>query len=84
MPEGDMSAMRTTLAIDDDVLAAAKELASTERKTVGEVISALARHALRPAETGRKTRNGVPLLPMKPKGSRVTSELVHQLREELR
>ncbi|HTV07107.1 MAG TPA: hypothetical protein VME86_17185 [Acidobacteriaceae bacterium] len=75
--------MRTTLAIDDDVLAAAKELATTERKSVGEVISALARRALRPAETGRKTRNGVPLLPVKRKTQRVTSELVHQLREEL-
>ena len=75
--------MRTTLAIDDDVLAAAKELATTERKSVGEIISALARRALRPVETDQKTRNGVPLLPVKPGASRVTSELVHQLREEL-
>ena len=76
--------MRTTLAIDDDVLAAAKELATMERKSVGEIISALARRALQPVETGRKTRNGVPLLPVKPGTSRVTSELVHHLREELR
>jgi hypothetical protein len=75
--------MRTTLSIDDDVLAAAKELATIERKSVGEVISALARRALRPAETHRKTRNGVPLLPVNPKTPRVTSELVHQLREDL-
>jgi len=75
--------MRTTLAIDDDVLAAAKELATTERKSVGEVISALARRALRPANTGRKSRNGVPLLPLNPNSPRVTSDLVHQLREEL-
>lgn len=76
--------MRTTLAIDDDVLAAAKELAATEQKSVGEVISILARRALRPAETTRKMRNGVPLLPVKRNARRVTSELVHQLREELR
>lgn len=75
--------MRTTLAIDDDVLAAAKELAATEQKSVGEVISSLARHALRPAEAGRKMRNGVPLLPVRRKTRRVTSELVRQLREEL-
>ncbi len=75
--------MRTTLAIDDDVLAAAKEMAATERKSVGEVISTLARRALRPAEPSRKSRNGVPLLPVNPEGPRVTSELVHQLREEL-
>jgi hypothetical protein len=76
--------MRTTLAIDDDVLAAARELAATEQKSVGEVISALARRALRPAETNRKTRNGVPLIPTSPDAQRVTSELVRRLDEELR
>lgn len=76
--------MRTTLAIDDDVLAAARELASTQQKSVGEVISALARRALCPGETGRKTRNGVPLLSTRPDAHRVTSELVRQLDDELR
>ena len=33
--------MRTTLAIDDDVLAVAKHLAEREQKTIGEVISSL-------------------------------------------
>jgi hypothetical protein len=75
--------MRTTLAIDDDVLAAAKEMAATERKSVGEVISALARQAMRPTTSGLKTRNGVPLLPVRPGAQRVTSELVRQLQEEL-
>lgn len=69
--------------IDDDVLAAAKELAATERMSVGEVISALARRALRLTETGEKARNGVPLLPVNPKASRVTSKLVRQLGEAL-
>ena len=76
-------AMRTTLAIDDDVLAAAKEMAATEGKSVGEVISSLARNALRPMPSERKTRNGVPLLPVRPGSKRVTSELVRQLMEEL-
>lgn len=75
--------MRTTLAIDDDVLAAAREMASTERKSVGEVISALARNALRPIPSGRATRNGVPLLAVRAGAQRVTSELVRQLQEEL-
>jgi hypothetical protein len=75
--------MRTTLAIDDDVLAAAKEMAATERKSVGEVISTLARNAMRPTATRRATRNGVPLLPVRPGAPRVTSELVRQLQEEL-
>lgn len=40
--------MRTTLTIDDDVLAAAKGLENLQHKSVGEVISALTRQALRP------------------------------------
>lgn len=75
--------MRTTLAIDDDVLSAAKEMAATQKKTLGEVISSLARQALNPAESKRQTRNGVPLLPVRAGTRRVTSELVHELREEL-
>jgi hypothetical protein len=42
-----IATMRTTLDIDDDVLIAAKAHASRERKSVGSVISALARDALR-------------------------------------
>jgi hypothetical protein len=76
--------MRTTLAIDDDVLAAAKELAANEKKSVGEVISRLARRALRPAETAGGYRDGVPLLPVRPDAARVSSELVKQLGDELR
>jgi hypothetical protein len=75
--------MRTTLSIDDDVLSAAKEMAAAQDKTVGEVISSLARRALTPHESRRKTRNGVPLLPVRAGSARVTSELVNQLREEL-
>jgi hypothetical protein len=78
-----MTNMRTTLAIDDDVLSAAKELAEIEKKTVGEVISSLARRALSPAGTKAKTRNGVPLLKVRQGARRVSSELVHRLREEL-
>jgi uncharacterized protein YgbK (DUF1537 family) len=38
--------MRTTLSIDDDVLYAAKSLARREGRSVGEVLSDLARTAL--------------------------------------
>ena len=76
--------MRTTLVIDDDVLSAAKEMAAIEQKSVGEVISSLARRALLPPGTRARTRNGVPLLKVRKGAPRVTSELVHRLREELR
>ena len=75
--------MRTTLTIDDDVLAAAKGLAARQHKTVGEVISALTRQALKPSTTNRQMRNGVPLLPMRSGSPAVTPELVNRLRDEL-
>lgn len=75
--------MRTTLAIDDDVLAAAKGLAARQHKSVGEVISSLARQALRPSVPSGSTRNGVPLLPVQAGVAPVTPELVSQLHEEL-
>lgn len=75
--------MRTTLSIDDDVLSAAQELAQMENKSVGEVISSLARRALTPSGTTGRTRNGVPLLKTRKGAPRVTSELVQRLREEL-
>jgi len=41
--------MRTTLEIDEDVLAAARELAAGGRRSLGAVISELARRGLTPA-----------------------------------
>ena len=75
--------MRTTLAIDDDVLAAAKGLAERQGKSLGEVISALARQALRPLTADAVMRNGVPLLPRRFDAKPVTLDLVNQLRDEL-
>lgn len=75
--------MRTTLAIDDDVLAAAKHLAEREHKSIGEVISTLARQGLsKSTRSTRPLRNGVPLLPTRKGGTRVTLELVNHLRDE--
>lgn len=75
--------MRTTLAIDDDVLAAAKHLAEREQRTVGEVISALARQGLaRAGRSSRTERNGIPLLSSKKGAVPVTLELVNLLRDE--
>jgi hypothetical protein len=75
--------LRTTLNLGDDVLAAAREMAAAERKTVGEVISALVRKALRTVALSGGTRNGIPLLPVRPVTPIVTSELVRQLQNEL-
>ncbi len=73
--------MRTTLSIDDDVLAAAKGQALVQGRSIGEVISDLARQSLRrpvaPAE-----RNGIPLLPVSREKAQVTLAVVNALRDE--
>lgn len=74
--------MRTTLAIDDDVLAAAKGLAARQHKTVGEVISTLARQSLQTPISGKSRRNGIALLTVKD-STPITMEFVNQLRDEL-
>ena len=73
--------MRTTLSIDDDVLTAAKAVAQQTNRTIGEVVSDLARRALRPPVT-QAERNGIPLLPIKGPGVLVTLDIVNALRDE--
>ena len=75
--------MRTTLSIDDDVLMAAKSLAERERRTIGEVLSHLARQALQREPSAGGMRNGIRLLPATASSSPVTMELVNQLRDDL-
>ena len=74
--------MRTTLTIDDDVLAAAKAMAEQQNRPIGQIISELARRSLRRA-THRAKRNGIPILPRRPGASPVTLEIVNALRDEL-
>jgi hypothetical protein len=74
--------MRTTLTIDDDVLVAAKAIARQTDRTIGEVLSDLARATLRP-KTKRQERNGIPLLPVRNPNAIVTPEIVNALRDEL-
>ena len=78
--------MRTTLSLDDDVLAAAKVLARQRKQPIGSVISDLAREGLAQANwenqsTPKAQRNGLTLLPRHPEGSPVDLELVNRLRE---
>jgi hypothetical protein len=75
--------MRTTLAIDDDVLIAAKAIARQRRQSIGEVVSDLARRALRRPQP-LKMRNGIPLLPRDDDQAVVTLETLNALRDELR
>ena len=74
--------MRTTLAIDDDVLSAAKAIARQRHQTVGRVVSELARRSLHPPAAAAE-RNGVPLLPVRRPEAIVTLDIVNALRDEL-
>ena len=84
--------MRTTLDIADDVLQAAKERAKRERKTIGEMISELARRALTtpqeplsvPQEplSVKEPKAVYGLKPFARRGGIVTNELIDKLRDE--
>ena len=50
----DVGMARTTLSIDDDVLEAAKALARADGRSIGTVLSELARRGLRPPTRRRK------------------------------
>lgn len=73
--------MRTTLVIDDDVLHVARLIAARDQRSLGEVISTLARQGLsETATTGYGQRNGLLLLSWR-QGVVVTPELVNRLRD---
>jgi hypothetical protein len=77
--------MRTTLDIDEDVLAAAKERARRENKTAGAVVSELLRQALTaPQNAGivHEPQALYGLEPFPPRGSIVTNEVIDRLRSE--
>lgn len=75
--------MRTTLSIDDDLLALAKNLSAQHRKSVGEVVSELMCKALAQPAQAPHTRDGLPLLAVRADGGPAMPELVAQLQEEL-
>jgi len=78
----DVLPVRTTLNLDDDVLATAKALAARQRKPLGEVISGLIRRAVEPPAQAAAERNGIPLFPVSQAARPVTPEIVRELLDE--
>jgi len=81
--------MRTTLDLDDDVLASAKEIARREKKTAGQVLSELARRALTQGlasasapRAASETPSAFGFKPFAPRGAVVTNERVQMLRDQ--
>lgn len=77
--------MRTTVTIDDDVLLAARERARREARTVGQVLSELARQALttlQPAGAAPDRPDFYGFAPLPHRGEAISNTLIEQLREE--
>jgi hypothetical protein len=73
---------RTTLSLDDDVLDAARAIAARDDRTIGEVVSDLARQSLS-RRRPKRNRLGLPLLPSSGERRKVTLAMVNRLRDEL-
>lgn len=72
--------MRTTLEIDDDVLNVARAVAESEGRSLGKVISRLARRGLQtPTAT---SASGLPVFDVRDDAPRITSAMVRSALDE--
>jgi hypothetical protein len=72
--------MRTTLDLDEDVVAAARELAAGERRSLGSVISELARRGLTPARV--EVEGDLPVIRVPAGTPAITPEMVRRALDE--
>jgi hypothetical protein len=72
--------MRTTLELDDDVVAAARELAAAERRSLGSVVSELARRGLTPARV--ESDDELPVIRVPAGTPAITPEMVRRAVDE--
>jgi hypothetical protein len=72
--------VRTTLDIADDVLLAARELAAEERRSIGAVITDLARRGLTPARVD--TTGRFPVIRSPAGAPPITPEMVRRALDE--
>lgn len=73
--------MRTTLQLDNDVLEAARSLAKTEKKSLGEVVSDLARKGLG-APTESRGEQGFPMFEVSENTPPLTPKMVREALED--
>ncbi len=72
--------MRTTLDLDEDVVVAARELAAAERRSLGKVISELARRGLTPARV--EAGDDLPVIRVPGAAAPITPEMVRRALDE--
>lgn len=68
--------VRTTLEIDDDLIAAARELAGIEGRSIGSVVSDLIRKGLTPTKVD--TEDGLPVIRVPAGSPPITPEMVRR------
>lgn len=71
-----MRLMRTTISLDADVLDAARAIARVEGRSLGDVVSDLARRGLTPAQARIDEEDGFPVFSVKPGSGPITDEMV--------
>jgi hypothetical protein len=74
--------MRTTLSIDEDVLQAARSLAAAQHRSLGGVISDLARRGLAPRADRIGSEDGFPVFRVDPGAPVITQEMVSAALDE--
>jgi hypothetical protein len=72
--------VRTTLDIDDDVVVAARELAASGRRSLGSVISELARRGLTPARV--EAEDDLPVIRVPAGAAPITPQMVSRALDE--
>jgi hypothetical protein len=72
--------VRTTLDIDDDVVAAARQIASDQRRSLGSVISELVRLGLTPARV--EVEGDLPVIRVPAGAPPITPEMVRRALDE--
>jgi hypothetical protein len=73
--------MRTTVTLEDDVYATAKQIAENSGRSLGEVISQLARKGLA-AEPSFELKNGVPVFRVGDSPERIPGDRAGKVLEE--
>lgn len=73
--------MRTTLSLDPDVLSAARQIAAARSKSIGKVISELARRGLE-ARAKVQMRHGFPVFQVRDGAAPLTPEDIRRDEDE--
>ena len=74
--------MRTTLTIDDDVLAVARALAARRGISLGSAVSDLARRGFRGTGVADREDDGIPVFRVPPDAPPITSDDVQRALDE--